>query len=166
MLKKNKFISINSEEAGPYAEDIFGMISSSYAHVGGNLRIQNADDVSNGSVTFWILKDVDKDYDPDLVIGGYETEHGIKLTILAQDGSNTAKKEAILKMISLMKTPGFYCEIDFHLAEKFDLPVIKDYDVILEILEKEIEWIGNGLYYRIIETKKCKKVLVGMPLVL
>jgi hypothetical protein len=82
---------------------------------------------------------------------------------MSQDGSSPAKKDAILKMIELMKTRGFYAELDKDLAQKLGLPSIRDEKRVREVLQRELEWNNDGSYIRDIGGSKHEKVLVGLP---
>jgi hypothetical protein len=68
-------------------------------------------------------------------------------------------------MIELMKTRGFYAELDMDLAKKLGLPPIKDEQKVRDVLKKELEWQGDGSYTRKVGAagKAKEKVLVGIP---
>jgi hypothetical protein len=162
-LPKNVYIELSSRDAAEYADEIIDLINKSYAHVGGNLEFKNANDIKNSDVSYWILKDIDDDPDPEIALGGKDTPKGKKITVMSQDGSSPAKKDAILKMIELMKTRGFYAELDKDLAQKFGLPPIRDEKKVRDVLKKELEWNNDGSYVRDIGGEKHEKVLVGLP---
>ena len=162
-LPKNSYIELSSRDAVDYADEIIDLINKSYAHVGGNLEFRNANDIKNSDVSYWILKDIDDDPDPEIAFGGKDTPKGKKITVMSQDGSSPAKKDAILKMIELMKTRGFYAELDKDLAQKFGLPPIRDEKKVRDVLQKDLEWNNDGSYVRDIGGSKHAKVLVGIP---
>ena len=67
-------------------------------------------------------------------------------------------------MINLMKTRGFYAELDKDLAEKMNLPFIKDEAEIRKVLNKDIKMNPDGTYDRKLTMGPVKtKVLVGIP---
>jgi hypothetical protein len=164
-LPKNQYMEVSSRDAAEFADEIIDLINKSYAHVGGNIEFKNAGDIKNSDVSYWILKDIDNDPDPEIAFGGKETPSGKKITVMSQDGSREAKKDAILKMIELMKTRGFYAELDKDLAQKFGLPAIRDEKRVRDVLKKDIEWNNDGSYVRYIgaANKPKTKVLVGIP---
>lgn len=162
-LPKNKYIELGARDAADHADAIIDLINTAYAHVGGNLEFRNAADIRNGDVSYWILKDIDDDPDPEIAIGGKDTPKGKKITVMSQDGSSPAKKDAILKMIELMKTRGFYAELDTDLAQKFGLPPIRDEKKVRDVLKKDLEWHNDGSYTRTIGNDKHTKVMVGIP---
>jgi hypothetical protein len=82
---------------------------------------------------------------------------------MGQDGSREAKSDVSKKMIELMKTRGFYAEMDKDLAQKFGLPHIHDEKTVREVLQKDLDWNNDGSYVRTIAGGKHEKVLVGMP---
>ena len=164
-LPKNQYVELSPKDAADYADDIIDLINNAYAHIGGNLNLRNANDVKNGEITYWLLKDIDDYPDPEIVLGGKDTPSGKKMTVMGQDGSSPAKKDAILKMIELMKTRGFYAEMDKDLAQKFGLPPIRDEKRVREVLQRDIEWHNDGSYSRLVGAAGVKKVkvLVGLP---
>jgi len=162
-LPKNTYVELSSSDAADYADDIIELINKSYAHVGGNLEFRNANDIKNSDISYWILKDIDNDPDPEIAFGGKDTPKGKKITVMSQDGSSPAKKDAILKMIELMKTRGFYAELDPDLAQKFGLSPIRDEKKVRDVLKKDLEWNNDGSYVRDIGGSKHEKVLVGLP---
>jgi hypothetical protein len=162
-LPKGRFIEMASRDAADYADAIIDLINQAYSHKGGNLKIRNANDVRNGDVTYWILKDINDDPEPEIAIGGYATDKGIKMTVMGQDGSAEAKKDAKTKMVELMKTRGFYAEMDKDLAQKLGLAPLRDENRVREVLQKEIDWHNDGSYTRDIAGGKHVKVLVGIP---
>jgi hypothetical protein len=164
-LPKNRYVELTSQDAIDYADDIIDLINTSYAHIGGNLEYRSAIDIKNGDASFWILKDIDDEPDPEIAIGGKKTPSGNKLTVLSNDGSSSAKKDMILKTIELTKTRGFYVELDMGLAKKLGLKPIEDEKKVREVIKKELEWHGDGSYVRKVGpagTAK-EKVLVGIP---
>ena len=164
-LPKNKYIELGSSDAADYAESIIDLIKTAYAHIGGNLEFKNANDIKNGDVSYWILKDIDNEPDPEIALGGKPTKSGTKITVMSQDGSREAKKDAILKMIELMKTRGFYAELDKDLAQKLGLPLIRNEKRVRDVLQKDLEWHNDGSYTRVVGAagKTKEKVLVGIP---
>jgi len=164
-LPKNTYVEMSSRDAAEYADDIIDLINKAYAHVGGNIEFKSANDIRNSDVSYWILKDIDNDPDPEIAFGGKDTPKGKKITVMSQDGSSPAKKDAILKMIELMKTRGFYAELDKDLAQKLGLPPIRDEKRVREVLQRELEWHNDGSYSRFVGAAGVKKVkvLVGLP---
>lgn len=162
-LPKNTYIEVSQQDAADHADAIIDLIDKAYAHVGGNLELRNANDIKTGDISYWILKDIDDDPDPEIAIGGKDTRHGKKITIMSQDGSSAAKKDAILKIIELMKTRGFYAEVDMGLAQKFGLPPIRNEKKVRDVLQKDLEWHNDGSYSREVQGKLKIKVMVGIP---
>jgi hypothetical protein len=161
---KNIYTELSADEVDTYADEIVDLIKNAYADKGGNLEIRSGKDVKNGDITFWVAKDLDTDPDADVVLGGKQTTHGTKMTVMGQDGGSQAKKDAILKMIELMKTRGFYAELSPDLAKKFGLSHIQDEKEIRKVLNKDVEINSDGSYRRKITGAGVHtKVLVGLP---
>lgn len=160
---KQMYVELQPKDIQDYADEISNLVNIAYADKGGNLEIKNGSDLKKSDITYWVAKDIDDDPDADVAVGGKPTSHGVKMTIMGQDGSREAKKEAVLKMIELMKTRGFYAEMDADLAQKMNLTHVKDEKKIRAVLNKEIEYFKDGSYDRVIAGGKHRKVLVGMP---
>jgi hypothetical protein len=160
---KNKFIEIPSRNAMNYSSEIFSLIQTAYANKGGNAEIKKADDLKNSDISYWVLKDIDQDPEADVVFGGKFTKSGIKITIIGQDGSSDAKKEVMRKLTDLMKTGGFYAELDKDLTQKLGIAYIKDEKLIRSIINKELKYNSDGSYDRKIAGHTHTKVLVGKP---
>jgi hypothetical protein len=161
---KQIFVDIPQSELLDYADEIVDLINKAYAGKGGNVEFKKGSDLKGSDVTYWIAKDVDTDPDADVVLGGKPTPHGVKMTVMGQDGGTQAKKDAVLKMIELMKTRGFYAEVDPDLAQKFGLTHIKDEKEIRKVLNKDIKMNPDGSYDRKLTGGPMKtKVLIGIP---
>jgi len=161
---KQKYIQLSKQNAMKYADEISDMIASAYASKGGHLELKSANDLRNSELNFWVLNDLDKDPDPDLTIAGKKTPYGTKLSVVGQDGASDSRKAVIVKTIDLLKTKGFYAEFDIDMAEKMNLPFIKDESIVRTILSpKEISWNDDGTYQRTIHGHEKTKVMVGIP---
>lgn len=161
---KNTWILLPKDVAVTYADDIINLITAAYAAKGGSFEFKNADDIKKSDLDFWVANDIDADPEVDAVLGGKKTPAGTKLTVVAQDGSSAAKKVTITRMIDLMKTRGFYAELDKDLAAKFNLDYIKDEADIRKVLNKDIKMNPDGSYDRKLTGGPLKtKVLVGIP---
>jgi hypothetical protein len=160
---KHKFVEIPSRAAMNYSSEIFNLIQTAYSNKGGNAEIKKAEDLKNTDISYWVLKDIDQDPEADVVFGGKFTKSGIKVTIIGQDGSSDAKREVLKKLTDLMKTGGFYAELDKDLAQKIGVAHIKDENTIRSIINKELKYNSDGSYDRKIAGHTHTKVLVGKP---
>ena len=129
-----------------------------------NFEFKKADDIKQSDLDFWVANDVDADPEMDAVLGGKKTPAGTKMTVFGQDGSSVAKRVGIVRMIKLMKTRGFYAELDMDLATKLGLEIIKDEAEIRKVLNKDVKMNSDGSYDRKLTDGPVKtKVLVGIP---
>lgn len=161
---KNKWIQLPKDTVKTYADEIINLIIGAYATKGGNFEFKNADDIKQSDLDFWVANDIDTDPEIDTVLGGKKTPAGTKMTVFGQDGSSAAKKVGIIRMIDLMKTRGFYAELDKDLAAKMGLDFIKDEAEIRKVLNKDIKMNPDGSYDRKLTDGPVKtKVLVGIP---
>lgn len=161
--EKNIYAEITKKELEDYDVNVLDLIKTAYKDKGGHPEFDKLTDIKNTDLTFWVAKDINDNPDADIVIGGKNTSHGVKLTVMGQDGSKDAKRDVITKMITLMKTRGFYSELDPELAQKFGLPYIHDETKIRNVLNKDIEYHNDGSYSRKIAGVSKIKVLVGLP---
>jgi hypothetical protein len=161
---KHMYAELSHGDLAEYGKTIIDLIKIAYADKGGSNELKTLSDLKNTDLTYWIAKDIDNDPDADMVLGGKTTPAGIKLVTMGQDGSREAKSDAIKKMIELMKTRGFYAEMDPELAQKLGLTPLKGEDRIAKILKKDIKYSNDGTYERDITGLGTKtKVLVGIP---
>jgi hypothetical protein len=161
---KNLYVNLNHKDLEEYEDEIFDLIQNAYAQKGGNLEIRKPHDLDHTDLDYWVAMDMDSDPYADIALGGKNKPYGTKITVIAQDGGKEAKHETVRKMIELMKTRGFYAELDMDLANKFGLKPIEDEKEIKKVIGKpDIEYIGRGIYTRSIAGHKKEKVLVGIP---
>lgn len=160
---KNTFVELTKGDIQDYEKNIFDLIKTSYQAKGGNLEIKSVKDLGKSDITYWVLNDINQNPDADIVIGGKDTPKGKKITIMGQDGSREAKKLGIEKMIKLMRTKGFYAEMDQDLAQKMGLSYTRDETIIRNVINKELTMNDDGSYTREISGGLHAKVLVGIP---
>jgi len=161
---KNQWIQLKKDEVRAYSDEIISLIVGAYATKGGNYEFANAEDIKKSDLDFWVANDIDVDPEIDSVLGGKTTPAGTKMTVMGQDGSGTAKRVGITRMIELMKTRGFYAELDKDLATKLSLPMIEDEATIRKVINKDLKMNPDGSYDRQITGGPVKtKVLVGIP---
>jgi len=159
---KNEYIQLSNEDIDDFKEDIFNIINSSYAYIGGHIEFQKPDDIVNSDLNFWIGADIDEDPEVDTIIGGKKTNFGTKLTASAQDGSRNAKISVMKKMAELLNTKGFYAETNLDLALKRGTDWEKDENIIRKVVGKsDIVMNEDGSYTRSIGGHPHRKVLVG-----
>ena len=143
---KGEFIELGISDIKDYVKDIFVLINNAYEKKGGNLEIKSPNDIIKCDITYWVTNDIDSDPNIDIVLGGKTTQSGQKMTVMGQDGSREAKKLGIEKLVSLMKTRGFYAEMDIDLSQKMGLPYIKDEKVIRKVINKNLTMNDDGSY--------------------
>lgn len=149
-----------------YRDELFNLIQIAYQPIGGHLNIKSKNDINLNDLSFWIASDVDDDNEYDAMQPGKSTKFGVKLTVGASDGGTTAKRVLIRKLKSLLNTTGFYLEASEKLESILDrlgLQYIDDPLEIKTVLNKEIQYIGDGWYNRDIGGKIIKKRLYGKP---
>jgi hypothetical protein len=168
-LPKNKWVELSSDEKAEYAKDIFDLISTAYAPIGGNLNYKSAADVlgSESDADYEVIN-IDDDAEPEALISFKEKESGKKLTALGHDGSSEAKSESLNRMANLLKKQGYYLEVSGKLQDILlakGAPIVKDKELIQKILKgKKLEFNEDGTYQRFIGGEKHTKTLLGKPL--
>jgi type I restriction-modification system DNA methylase subunit len=162
---KNKYTQLTKEDIDDFADTIYDLIFGAYKKIGGHYEFNSPEDVKTSDLNFWIGNDIDSDPDLDTVIGGKKTKFGTKLTLIAQDGSKEAREDVKNQIKKLAETKGFYAELSEEIAEKLNLNIIKDKNIIQEVINKPIDFNEDGSYYRNLggdEKNRHKKVLVGV----
>jgi len=168
-LPKDKWVDIAPNEKAEYAKDIFDLINTAYAPIGGNLNYKSEADVlgSEADANYEVIN-IDDDPEPDALISYKEKDAGKKLTALGHDGSNIAKSKSLNRMASLLKQPGYYLEVSGKLQDILlakGAPVVKDKELIQKVLKgKKLEFNDDGTYQRFIGGEKHTKTLLGNPI--
>ena len=168
-LPKGQWVDLSSDEKTEYAKDIFDLINTAYAPIGGNINYKSAADVLGAeSDADYEVVNIDDDPEPDALISYKEKDAGKKITALGHDGESVSKSKSLNKMASLLKEPGYYLEVSGKLQDILlakGAPVVKDKDLIQKVLKgKTLEFNEDGTYQRFIGGKKHTKTLLGKPL--
>lgn len=174
-LEKNRdiYLSAGSGLAREIEPELFDMVTKSYAPGGGNPKIRKPDDVGTNYPS-WVVADVDDDPDVDVFVGAKQ-DHGMKLGVMATDGTSHAKSY----MNNLQKqlySNGWWAEVSdapAHIAmNKLGIKPVEDEKKVRTLLgDKQIEWHGEhpegrfpgtrGWYSRDIGGEKHAKIIVG-----
>jgi len=168
-LPRDKWVDIASNEKAEYAKDIFDLINTAYAPIGGNLNYKSEADVlgSEADADYEVVN-IDDDPEPDALISYKDKESGKKLTAMGHDGSSQAKSKSLNRMADLLKKPGYYLEVSGKLQDILlakGAPVVKDKNVIQKVLKgKKLEFNEDGTYKRTIGGEEHTKTLLGKPL--
>ena len=168
-LPKGQWVDLSSDEKVEYAKDIFDLINTAYAPIGGNINYKSAADVLGAeSDADYEVVNIDDDPEPEALISYKEKESGKKLTALGHDGSPEAKSKSLNRITALLKEPGYYLEVSGKLQDILlakGAPVVKDKDLIQKVLKgKKLEFNEDGTYQRFIGGEKHTKTLLGKPL--
>jgi len=89
-LPKNKWFLLKpgDERRELVKQDIFDIIQSTYASIGGHFKISSPDSLDR--YNFWIVQDLDSDSEVDVAILGKPDVGGAKLGAAANDGTSKA----------------------------------------------------------------------------
>jgi len=168
-LPRDKWVDLTSDQKSDYAKDIFDLINTAYAPIGGNINYKSAADVLGAEADAnYEVVNIDDDPEPDALISYKEKDAGKKITALGHDGESVSKSKSLNKMASLLKEPGYYLEVSGKLQDILlakGAPVVKDKDLIQKVLKgKTLEFNEDGTYQRFIGGEKHTKTLLGKPL--
>ena len=166
-LPKNKWVNLKGKDLDEFRNEIYDLIKSTYASIGGHPNIKSPSDISLSSINYWEAIDVDNDPDPDAISGAKKRAGGRKYTIGATDGSSPAKRAYVGSRIKKLKQKGHYAEMSHKIADimaSSGVPIVDDEDKVRQVLKgKPITWLGDGWYERSIGGKKFKKRMFGKP---
>lgn len=112
-------------------DKLFDLMQTAYKPIGGHLNIKNPQDLVNGEITLFHLKDEDGDGIPDAFLFSKEEKEGEKFVGLGHDGSDKAKKDVIKHQAEELTKPGHYAEVSEAMAHIFltkfpDVPIVKN----------------------------------------
>jgi len=168
-LPRDKWVDLTADEKAEYAKDIFDLINTAYAPIGGNVNYKSAADVlgSEADADYEVIN-IDDDPEPDALSAYKKQPAGNKLAAIGHDGTPEAKSKVINHYADLLKKKGYYLEVSGKLKDILlakGAPVVKDPEVIKKVLKgKEIKMNDDGTYERVIGGTKHTKTLVGNPI--
>lgn len=135
-------------------EDMFTYYKSSYESEGLDLSVNSPQELQSQYKAVAMI-DVDRDKEPDSFIVYKSTSLGNKIALLFTNKAQGAAKAAILKMIQLVNTPGWFLEASKKTEEilsKSGAPVIEDEKTIKAIIGPKkaatVRFKPNGYYDR------------------
>lgn len=147
-------------------QDIYNIINAAYGPIGGHPDFPSADTVpADNNITDII--DTDEPEDVDAAVLSKTTPFGKKMTTIASDGGQEAKREVLKKAVDILNTRGSYVEASGKLLDILvarGAPVVEDEATVRRVLKgKEIRWLGDGSYSRRIGGKEHTKQMLGKP---
>ena len=166
-IPKHQWVPIPKEEIEEYSSQILNLINTAYAAIGGNLKMRTPADITHDRD--YEVINLDQDPDIDAVSVSKPTPAGEKFVAIGHDGSAHAKKAILSRQMDRLKSSGYYVEVSGKLKEifaKHNVPVVNDEGEVRRALKgKELEWVGDGTYWRTIGGKRILKTMFGKPLV-
>jgi len=168
-LPKGKWIDLDDVDQGEYAENIFDLIKTAYASIGGHSNYQSPTDVigSEGDADYEVIN-LDDDPDIEAVSVSKKKPAGDKFVATGHDDSKVAKSVVVNHKADKLKKSGHYVEVSGRIKDIMlgkGVPMVTDEDTIKKALKgKEIEMNDDGSYQRKIAGKMYTKVLLGKPL--
>lgn len=172
-LPTGKWVKATNKSLEAFRKELFDMIQSSYAPIGGHHDFKSPSDINNNDADFWEFVDVDGDENPDALAAAKTTRFGKKSVVGATNGTSAAKRASITHRVSRLKKPGSYAEVSDKLADiimSMGVPVVNNEDEVRKVLNKDIQWIGkipgrqgDGWYSRMLGGSRKNKILVGRP---
>ena len=135
------------------SDQLFDLISTAYAGIGGHFDFNNSGDLP-ADHDDWLAIDWDDDPEPDALRIGKSTSAGVKMTGAGHDGQSRSKKHYIEKTMELLSKPGYYAEMSKRIADimiSAGVPYVDSPELVSKALgpSKKIEWLGehpDGLY--------------------
>jgi hypothetical protein len=173
---KNKWEKLSDKEKKILKDEIFDLISTAYAPIGGHVKVSKSDDIIDPDWDVWSAIDLDDDPHTDAVTFGKKIKHGIKFSGIGHDGSKEAKTAVFKTRSELLKKKGFFVEVSGKPAEifvfKYNVPIIDKVEDIEKVVGKKVKFVGEnpdvpntyGWYSRSIGGgAEHLKLLLGLP---
>jgi len=167
-IPKGKWVTIPSSELKDYSEEIFNLISTAYAPIGGHPNYKSSSNVTGAEADAeYEVIDLDNDPEIDAVSVAKPKPAGKKFVATGHDNSSPAKSKVVNHKAELLKSSGYFIEVSGKLVDILKakgVEPINDEEIVRKVLKgKEIEWLGNGEYKREIGGKLFTKSLMGKP---
>ena len=165
---KGKWEPIPSSELKDYSKEIFDLISTAYAPIGGHPNYKSASEVTGReSKAEYEVIDLDDDDQLDAVSVVKQKSGGSKFVATGHDGSKEAKSKVVNHKAELLKRPGYYIEVSGKIQDILSakgVETITDKETVFKVMGgREIEWLGDGKYRRTIGGESHIKTLMGKP---
>jgi hypothetical protein len=166
---KDKWVYLGFDEKGELANDIFDLINTAYAPIGGNVNYKSAADILGAeSDADYEVINIDDDPEIDAVSAYKKQPAGTKLAAIGHDGSPQAKYKIINHYANLLKQKGYYLEVSGKLKDILltkGAPVVTDPEIIKKVLKgKEVKMNDDGTYERYLAGEVRTKTLLGNPI--
>ena len=165
-LKKNAWRPLTSVEVQNDKDDLFTLINTAYAPLGGHPNVTGPGDISTAANGYDVI-DLDDDADVDAVIMKKQRAGGTKLVGMGHDGSKPAKRAAVAKTVSSLSKQGHYIEVSGKILDILrakGVAIIDDEETVRAALKgKAIVWHGDGSYDRDLSGTTHRKVMMGKP---
>jgi len=168
IILENNWRPLTSTEIETDKDELFKMIDTAYAPLGGHPNVTNANDIKSAAQGYEVI-DLDDDPEDDAVIMMKKRAGGTKLVGMGHDGSKPAKRAAVAKTVNSLNKNGYYIEVSgkiLDILKAKGVAIVNDEETVVAALKgKEIVWHGDGSYDRVIGGQKHRKVLMGKPVV-
>jgi hypothetical protein len=166
ILLENNWRPLTSSEVESDKEELFKMIDTAYAPLGGHPNVTSPGDIKTAAQGYDVI-DLDDDPEDDAVIMTKDRAGGKKLVGMGHDGSKPAKRAAVAKTVTSLNKNGYYIEVSgkiLDILKAKGVAIVDDEQTVISALKgKEIVWHGDGSYDRVIGGQKHRKVMMGKP---
>ena len=113
ILLESEWRPLTSAEVENDKEELFKMIDTAYAPLGGHPNVTNPNDVKTAAQGYLVI-DLDDDPEDDATIMTKNRAGGTKLVGMGHDGSKPARSAAVAKTVSTLNKNGYYIIEDVH----------------------------------------------------
>ena len=166
ILLENNWRPLSSTEVTNSAEELFRMIDTAYAPLGGHPNARNTNDIKSAAQGYEVI-DLDDDPEDDAVIMTKQKAGGTKLVGMGHDGSKPARRAAVAKTVNDLNKNGYYIEVSgkiLDILKAKGVAIVDDEATVKAALKgKDIKWNGDGSYDRSLAGKIHTKVMMGKP---
>lgn len=166
VLLENNWRPLSSAEVEDDQDELFKMIDTAYAPLGGHPNVTNPGDVKSAADGYEVI-DLDDDPEDDAVVMTKQRAGGTKLVGMGHDNSKPAKSAAVAKTVSDLNKNGYYIEVSgkiLDILKAKGVAIVDDEESVKAALKgKDIVWHGDGSYDRILGGEKHRKVMMGKP---
>lgn len=177
-FEKGQYTNLDSADVDEEKEELFNLIQTAYASIGGHLKFKSPSDVKDPDLKHWVAADIDADPEIDVVYFGKKTPFGVKHTGMGHDGVRSNIKNLLVRKSAQLKNSGNYVELSGPAFDSFvgkgGVPTIDDEELVRKVLgprrSSETIWhgehpsgkkSGNGWYTRKIGGKETTKIMAG-----
>ena len=142
ILLENNWRPLTSSEVQDDQDELFKMINTAYAPIGGHPNVTSPSDIKSAADGYEVI-DLDDDPEADATIMSKQRAGGTKLVGMGHDNSKPAKSAAVARTVNNLNKNGYYIEVSGKIFDilKLEHGLFFSLEDIMKVLNKYPEFL-------------------------